>query len=340
MSEYELLIYSGGGSRVMKPTIVNEVTLTSQFAGHPGELHFTCVKTEGLSFSEGDQIKFSVDGKLLFYGFVFEKSRDKLREKDGCFFERKEVDKHHIKVIAYDQLRYFRNKDTMVYDGKTASQLIRMLVSQYTMRAGDIVDTKYVIPRRREDNKTIFDIVQYALDLTTIEEKIVYVLYDDAGSLTLKNIEDMKLDIVIDGDTAENFDYKTSINDDTYNTVKLVRPSGNQQDSVLELAIEKDETNQKQWGVLQYHKSISDKNVNLQDLAKKTLSAKNRKTRKLKIKKAIGDTRVRAGSSLLASLNLGDIIVNNFFVVSRCTHMFGNGYHWMDLDLINGDEFV
>ena len=347
---YQLMIISGAGSLAMQPVVVEEVILNNQLSGSPGELHFTCVKTKGLNFSEGDEIHFSVEGKKIFHGFVFEKRRDKFRDKMNPLDtrrrgERLEVDSHHIKVIAYDQLRYFKNKDTYVYEGKTASQLIQMLSNDFLLRTGYLANTKYVIPRRREEDKTLFDIVKYALDVTLIQEKKLYVLYDDVGFLTLKNVEDMKLDIVIDDDTAGDFDYKTTIDDNTYNTVKLVRSAGKQADTGKDVVIEQDITNQKQWGVLQYYQNIDNDEINMHDRAKQLLSLMNRKTRKLKIRKAIGDIRVRAGCSVMVSLNLGDIVVNNMFLVSRCNHIFGNGYHWMDLDLIgvgivDGGEFV
>ena len=50
---------------------------------------------------------------------------------------------------------------------------------------------------------------------------IKYCLYDDFGKLTLKNIESMKLDLLVDSETAENYDYTSSIDSNTYNKVKL-----------------------------------------------------------------------------------------------------------------------
>lgn len=38
----------------------------------------------------------------------------------------------------------------------------------------------------------------------------------------LKNLERMKVGLIIDEETAQNFDYQSSIDTDTYNKVKLV----------------------------------------------------------------------------------------------------------------------
>ena len=56
----------------------------------PATLKFKVPKDKTLNFQEGDRVQFSVNGTVVFYGFVFEKSRD-----------REAV----ISVTAYDQLR-------------------------------------------------------------------------------------------------------------------------------------------------------------------------------------------------------------------------------------------
>ena len=49
-------------------------------------------------------MSFRFNGANVFYGYVFKKSRS---------------DNRLIKVTAYDQLRYFKNKDTISYVNKT-----------------------------------------------------------------------------------------------------------------------------------------------------------------------------------------------------------------------------
>lgn len=342
MIKYELVILSQTGGRAMIPVVPEQVVFDTKISGTPGELHFTCIKTDGLDFSEGDSVRFSVDGNVVFFGFIFEKKRDKLRDKANPEDtrrrgERNEADRHHIKVVAYDQLRYLKNKDTYVYEGKTASQLIEMICGDFQIRTGEIAQTSYVIPRRREEDKTLFDIIQYALDVTLIQEKIIYVLYDDAGNVTLKNIEDMKVDLMIDSETACDFEYSTNINDNTFNTVKLVRTASDENGTGKDLIIKQDIATQQQWGVLQYYEKIDNNEINLQDRAEQLLSLYNKKSRHLKIRKALGDKRVRAGTSVIVNLDLGDTQVNNVFVVTACKHVFYCGMHFMDLDLRGGD---
>lgn len=312
-------------SSMFEPIVYEGIEWTTQRIGEAGKLVFTLIKDENISFSEGAHVRLTVDGINVFYGFVFEKSRDK---------------NHHIQCTCYDQLRYLKNKDTYVYTNKTASELIKMIAGDFNLNLGSIEDTGFKIAQRVEDNKTLFDIIYNALDLTLISTGKLFVLYDDFGKLTLKNIESMKLDTIIDEDTAENFDYTSSIDGDTFNQIKLVYD--NKETGKRDVFITKDSNNINQWGVLQYYEVIQ-KGMNGKAIADTLIDSKtgkNRKTRHLDINNAFGDLNVRAGSSLPVSLNLGDIVTNNYLVVDSCTHKFYENYHTMDLHLIGGLGFV
>lgn len=65
----------------------------------------------------------------------------------------------------------------------------------------------------------------------------------------------------------------------------------------------------------------------------------NTKTRSLSISDALGDTRVRAGSSVIVKLGLGDINVQSYLLVESVTHKFKQEQHLMDLKL-RGGTFV
>lgn len=313
------------GSKLFEPITYEGIEWTTQRVGEAGKLVFTVIKDDIISFSEGASVRLTVDGINLFYGFVFEKSRNK---------------NHHIQVTCYDQIRYLKNKDTYVYTNKKASELIKMIAGDFNLKVGDIEDTGFKIAQRIEDNKTLFDIIYNALDLTLISTGKLFVLYDDFGKLTLKNIENMKLDTLINENTAEDFDYTSSIDGDTFNKIKLIYDNKNT--GKREVFIAEDGEHINQWGVLQYYETIQE-GMNGKAIADSLIdrkTGKNRKTRKLDIKGALGDLRVRAGSSVPVSLNLGDIITNNYLVVDSCTHYFYENYHKMDLHLIGGVGFV
>lgn len=315
----ELLIQHN--SKLYQPLVEEEITWTTERAGSPSILKFTVIKDELIAFQEGDPVRMKVDGKNIFFGFVFTKKRNK---------------DHHIEVTAYDQLRYFKNKDTYVYENKTASQLIKMIANDFGLNLGTIEDTKFVIPSRVEDNQSLFDIIQNALDLELQNKGELFCLYDDFGKLTLKNIASMKLDLLIDKDTGEDFDYTSSIDQDTYNQIKLTYD--NEDTGEREVYIAKDSANINSWGLLQFHEKLQ-KGENGKNKADALLRLYNKKTRNFKVNDCFGDLRCRAGTMVVVQLYLGDVSVSNYLLVEKAVHTFNNNQHSMTLNL-RGGEFI
>ena len=210
-----------------------------------------------------------------------------------------------------------------------------MIAEDFGLRTGYIDDTVFKIASRVESNKTLFDIIQNALDLTLQNQKYMYVMYDDFGKISLKGLDEMRLNLLIDEETGENYDYESSIDDNTYNRVKLTYD--NENTKRREVYIAQDSSNINTWGVLQYFDTIQ-KGENGQAKANALLSLYNHKTRKLSIKNAFGDNRVRAGSMVVVLMNLGDVKIKNLMLVEKCKHEYKESQHLMTFTL-RGCEF-
>jgi hypothetical protein len=314
----ELLIQNG--SNVFQPEIQDGLRWTTERKS-PSILRFSVVNDKKANFTEGNPVRLRVGGQNVFYGFVFTKRRDK---------------QDIIDVTAYDQTRYLKNKDTFVYSNKTASDVIRMIASEFRLNLGTIENTGFIIPSRVEDNQTMFDVIYNALDLTLTNRGEMYVLYDDFGRLSLKALERMKVPILIDEETGENFDYSSSIDNDTYNRIKLSRE--NEETGRRDVYIAQDGANMNAWGVLQLFDTLQE-GENGKIKADALLSLYNNKTRKLQITRAMGDVRVRGGSMPVINLNLGDMSLRNHLLVEKAVHTFNESEHWMNLTM-RGGEFV
>ena len=322
----ELLVGNESGTKVYQPTVEEGIEWSTERRSTPGKLVFKVLKDDILDFSEGSSVRLRVDGEKVFFGFVFKQQRT----KDQI-----------ITVTAYDQLRYLKNKDTKVYENKTASQFVKMVGDDYQLNIGTLEDTGYVIPSRVEENTSLFEMIENALDLTLTNTGEMFILYDDFGKLTLKALSSMYVGVpgaylMIDEETGENFDYTSSIDDNTYNKIKLTYD--NEDSGYREVYIAQDSSNINRWGVLQYFDTLQ-KGENGQAKADALLSLYNKKTRNLKITNALGDNRVRAGSMVVINLDLGDIKLKNFMLVEKVKHTYKEGEHWMDLTL-RGGEFV
>lgn len=320
MAKVDLYITHAGV--IQSPAVTEGITWETQRAGAPGKLAFTCAPGGVQSFQEGDSVRMDVDGAPVFFGFVFKKKRN----KSGM-----------ISVTAYDQIRYLtKNKDSYVYSGKTATQLIQMIVDDFRLRGGGLVNTGYTLAPTSTGDKTLLDIIQAALDETLMATGKLYVLFDDVGKLTLKDIAGMKTDLIIDAETGQDFDYESSIDGDTYNKVKLVYED--EKNGKREVWISQDSANMNNWGTLQHYEKLTNP-TGAKSKADKLLELYNTKTRHLKVAGAFGDVRVRGGSSVPVRLDLGDIIVGQYMVVERVAHTFNNDEHTMDLTL-RGGTFV
>lgn len=311
------------GSTVYYPAVEEGISLELNRKGSPGKLKFSVVKDSVINFAEGDSVKLTVDGTTMFYGFVFSKARS-----SGT--------PYLIEVTAYDQLRYFKNKDTYNFENKTATQIIQMLANDFKLRLGTLENTGYKITSLPEDDTSLFDIVQDALDETLKAKTKLYVLYDDAGALTLKNIENMKLNLLIDPDTAGSYSYTSSIDTQTYNQIKITYEDSDAGKRSIYIA--KDSSHINEWGLLQFTDTVETATSG-QAKADALLKLYNEKTRKLSLSDVLGDVRVRGGSSVVCKLNLGDIDLQSFLMVEQVTHTFKDSEHTMSLKL-RGGTFV
>lgn len=317
MGEMLLTIQSNG--KVFSPPVKDEIKIEWERSGVPGKLTFTTIKVDGMAFEEGDPVCFYYDNKNIFMGYVFTKKRDK---------------QHHIEVTCYDQLRYFKNKFSYVFENKTATQIIQSLCQDFNLHTGTMENTYYPIATVAEENKSAFDIALQVLEDTLTNTGNMFVLYDDFGNLTLKNAANMISSTLIFENSAENFDYTSSIDDETYNSIILYYKGENESIKIFP-ASSKDTINK--WGTLRYFEEVKSPTIGASK-AQALLKLYNKKTRSLQIKEAFGDATVRGGTLIPVRLDLGDIQANNYMLVQKVTHKFKEDQYTMDLTLEGGWE--
>lgn len=308
-------LYIQNAQTVYEPVVEGSVTWETQRKGQPGKCSFTLIPDSLLNIQEGNAVRLDVDGKSVFFGFIFERSWG----KDG-----------QMKVTAYDQLRYLKNKDSYNYENKTAGEVVQMIAGDYNLQTGILEDTGYRIESRNMKDKTLFDIILDALDITMVYAGKIFVLYDENGKLTLKDVESMKLDVVLEDTTAQDYDYKISIDSDTFNQIKVY--CDNEETKKRDVFMTKHTENINKWGILQYDENI-DKGADGQAIAERYLNYYNRPTSSLSVKDAFGDVRVRAGCLIPVILNIRDLQLRNYLLIESVTHKIDAGVHTMDITL-------
>ena len=140
----ELIIGNELGSKAYLPAVEEGIEWSTERKGTPGKLTFKVLGDDLLDFSEGSPVRLKENGDEIFFGFVFSRQQQAGRL---------------ISVTAYDQLRYLKNKDTIVYEDKTADQLIQMIAEDYMLKTGTLENTGYVIASRVEENTSLFESV-------------------------------------------------------------------------------------------------------------------------------------------------------------------------------------
>lgn len=315
------LYISGAEGVIYKPVVVDEITWETEAYGSPAQLEFTIIKDAYISFEEGDQVIFKYKGAPVFYGFIFQKQRTK---------------QHHIKVTAYDQTRYFKNSDCFVFEGCTATEIVKSICNDYKIAYGQLEDTGIKLPLTVCDNVQVFQIIENALDYTVAQGGYRFLLWDNFGSLVLAPKFWYKKNYVVCDFTAQDFDYTTTINEGTYTRVKLYYD--NDQTGTREVYIRDKSAEYPKFGVLQYCSTLDEGEDGVKK-AEEIIKITTNKIRKLDIKGALGDVTVRGGTQVYVELNLGDIIQKKWMECFSAKHTFKNGEHFMDLHLVGG-QFI
>lgn len=315
---YELLLQNRQGIIKDFSTTCENIQYVTNRTGSPGKFTFDIWKTDETSFHEGDRVRFSVNGTLVFFGFVFTKKKDKYGK---------------IEVVCYDQMRYINVNDSYCFVGKKAGDIIREIADNFQLEVGEIADTGYTIPYFVKEDKNCLDIISEALEMTLLNTGRIYVFFDDGGKLTLKESKDMMETIAIgDGSMVNDYTYTTDIDSDTYNRVKLVRP--NKETGRADTYILEDSSTQALWGTLQIYEQV-DEEMNpaqITEQAETMLKYYNRVSRTLDLPDMIGILGLRAGSMIMTNIKeLGDISLSKYILLDKVTHNFESDTHTMDL---------
>lgn len=286
--------------------LVSAAKWTTKRSGSPASLELTVMVNESIQWSPGGiltLINDEYDKKDKFYGYVTKISQS---------------EKNEVKITAYDQTWYLKkNKDTYVFTGKRADQILKQIADDFKLKTASLPNTGYAIPSMVEDGQTLFDIVLKALDYTLINSKKMYVLWDDFGKLTLSNVEDQKLDLLIgDESLATGYTYEEDIDSEAYNKIKLVKD--NKTTGKRDVYIYQDSKNMALWGTLQDYQKV-DENMNAAQIKEKgsqMLELYNRPKKTFEVK-ALLNLDVRAGQAVY--IQIADVNAKAFYIVEECS---------------------
>lgn len=284
--------------------LVKSVSFTDKLNDGCSKLEFSYIDDQ-LIIKNGSIVRLKVNSSNIFYGYVFKHGQNKKKE---------------ISVTAYDQLRYCKAKDTIVVKNDTVTTLVKKMCNYFNLNVGYLTDTVYKLATSVADDKTWLDIIYAALSDTLMNKGKWYALRDEFGSITVRNLEDIKLDLILgDGSLCYDYEYQKSIDDEFYNVIKIVRD--NESAGKRDVYIAKDSNSINKYGLLQYFE-VLDKNSNSAQAKSKAdmlLNLYNHEVETLTLN-CLGDIRVRAGTSFYGSIE--DLELNKRLIVKSVTHEF------------------
>lgn len=319
--EYEIICQnSRTGTLYNITSLAGDIQYQTYLNGQPGSLTFTTQQDPNniLSLANGSIISFRVDGNGIFWGYIFKMGTD----ATGVY-----------KVWCYDQLRYLKNMETYINSGQTADKIFTAVCKDAALTKYRVITpSSFIVPEYLHDNKSLYSIIEYGIERANIAEGKQYFIRDKFGEIVFTELAQEKTNLIIgDGSLLSSYQYEISIDDDTYNQVKMIRD--NKETGKREIWIAFDSNNQKLWGKLQLLQKVDEAQTNesfIRDTAEKLLKLKNRETMTLKLT-AIGVPELVAGSGFRFSLDKLSI-KQDMWIVSA-THNYLKDFHTMSLDV-------
>lgn len=300
--------------------ITGDISIEGAMENSSGKCSFSInTNVNKLHFAKGSTVSIKINGVGQFFGYIFKTNP---RDADS------------MSITAYDQTRYLKNKSSYVFSNITSEGVIYRIGQDFGLRLGTLERTNYILPERIHDNKTLGDIIQNSLDFVLIGIGKQYIIRDEFGYLCQRNIDNLRTNIVIgDYSLLNSYSYEESIDNDTYNQIKLYRD--NEETGKREVFIVKDSNNIARWGLLQYFESV-DEDINDAQATEKAnmlLLVKNRVGKTLSLK-CDGDLRIKPGTGFyLVLTDITGVEFNQYAVVTKVTHNFSNMLHQMNLEV-------
>lgn len=300
--------------------IITPPTWSTSLESQPGTLEFNMIEDPKVFLRAGDTIEMKIDGKKIFEGKVFRRS--KLKDKLW-------------KITAYDNMRYLQNEDTLLFPANPVSSRFKKICQAQGL-PHKVRDTSYyncspVI----KDKHSYYSMIEEAIEETRKGSGARFGVWSNGSTLELFLLNRMITKIVIgDQSLLTDYEYEASI-DDMYNSVKVMRED--EEKSKREIYVASNNRSIEKYGKLQMVETVSDADLNssqLQKMANDLLKTNQNEMKTIRLN-AIGNLGIRAGNSFIlrvTDLHRDEFAKDSLALVTKCTHTFGSA-HVMSLEV-------
>lgn len=142
-------------------------SMTAKLIDDDGAKH----QRAGIDVGEGHQVILLLDGEELFRGIIMNTGQNQ---------------KKVLTFTAYDNGIYLaNNKDTFVYEQKTASDIFRDVLTRFGIPIGTVSPCSYIIPELTKSKTSAFDAIADALSLDYKNTQIRHYILSSQGKVSL-----------------------------------------------------------------------------------------------------------------------------------------------------------
>ena len=319
---------------IYTPVVADGMKLYTAREGEASKLTFKLEKKANAKvvFTEGDVVALRL---FEFYGYIFEITDNSADDT--------------VEVTAYDQLRYFKAKDTYVFINNSPEQAFARVCDDY-----ELTYFRYSMGTKVNDygftqvceNTELFDIMKKISDYVLQKTGRLCILYDNYGTLYFhpltyraagsknKQYAWMTLDATLTLNDFESYTYTTSIDKNTYNRIKVIYD--NDSTGKREVYIAQSSSSIAKWGVLTYTETMQ-KGESGKTKANALLNLYNHKERTLELKNVLADEHFRAGRLVKVNLQLRDMQIRTYMLIEKCEHIINQDEVLTNLTLRGGE---
>lgn len=265
-----------------------------------------------IDVEQGNQCLFYYDSVELFRGIIMTQTQNNSKK---------------MTFTAYDNGIYLaNNKDTFVYENKTASEIFRDCCTRFQIPIGEVAECTYKIPELTKSKTTAFDTIADALSLDFDATGIRHYITSDKGILNLTTRRENILQWVIEvGQNISSYTYSKSI-ESIKTRVKMVSKEG------TTIAEKSNAELEKKIGIFQEIEKPEESltTAQIKDMVNSILNEKSTPERTLTLE-TIGIAEVISGIGVYVIIP--ELELSRTFYVDDDTHTFQDNLHKMSLKL-------
>lgn len=322
----QLLIFQNGGSSGTEITnLVQEIRWKGRKGSAARSLTVKLIDDDGYKHARS-----GIDVESGYQCILYEDAAELFR---GLIMRTTQTDRKSMTFVAYDYGIYLsNNKDTFVYENKTASAIFTDVCNRFSLTTGSVANCSYSIPSLIKKATTAWDVIADALSLDFQNTGTRHYVKAEGGNLSLITRKNNILQWVIEPErNLSSYSYERSI-EDIKTRIKLYS------DENTVVASKSNSSLEAKIGIFQ-NVDTPDETLNaaqINQLCATLLTEQSAPAKTLTLDDVPGISDIISGVGVFIIIPHLDLSCT--FYVDEDTHIFDRNRHYMNLTLNYTDD--